>query len=308
MSVGKFLKPREKGQRQIEMLGSMVIISMSNNMIVVQRPQKRLVHPPTDGTDQIEPTEYWLLEADQIRFHPCLGEFELSALGSSSTITHSLPPSLSRFWPDNWGLAPRTRLTPTVKPLWILMGFHDGSTSSPKNLTTHIRRMETTVTLVVIDQGVKFGILQDIFVKILLIQFLPYPSKDWLSKVEYLYSRDRGCLLIKTDSRQYPTDCFGSNGTGVMVLWSLVWPIEGVTPGMMGIPMELSTIVLTRHGIHRVTSDYLITVMNRPPSVIISQPLQTFTLTLILPDVFEDVDGVLFPGLGISRSVKRAMV
>ena len=55
------------------------------------------------------------------------------------------------------------------------------------------------------------------------------------------------------------------------------------------------TLALTvDDGIHRVTSDYLITVMNRPPSVILSQPLQTFTLTpLILPDVFEDVDGAI---------------
>ena len=302
----------ERVSVQIEAVGTdgEVISTMTNNMIVgnsVPVEAKFWFTPPTDGdwTFRLSLLNTEGLEVDQsIGFIPALGNLRPSALGSSSTDNTQPYLQIAFFGSglDNWGIGLQNETySNSEAPSGYSWDFGDGSTSSLKNpYHAYSQNGNYTVTLVVIDQGGSNSelVTWDIFVN---------DSTDPVPAISIEGLAIEGGISLLTGQRVAFSSRLTQDNIPLDLLW-FQWDWgDGIVESGFGLT-EVShawndgdsdgtvyTLALTvDDGIHRVTSDYLITVMNRPPSVILSQPLQTFTLTpLILPDVFEDVDGAI---------------
>ena len=287
-----------------------VVSTATNKMIVgnsVPVESRFWFTPPVDGdwTFRLSLLNAEGQEVDQkIGFVPSIGNLRPLALGSSSTNDTQPYLQIAFFGSglDNWGIGLQNgSYSNSEPPSAYSWDFGDGSTSSLKNpYHSYAQNGNYTVTLIVIDQGgSNSGVVSwDVFVN---------DSTDPVPTISIEGIPIEGGITLLTGQRVAFSSRLTQDNIPLDLLWfQWDWGDGNVESGY-GLT-EVShawndgdadgtvyTLALTvNDGIHRVTVDYLVTVMNRAPSVILSQPLQTFTLTpMILPDVFEDVDGAI---------------
>ena len=263
--------------------------------------------PPSDGdwTFRLSLIDGEGSEVDQVLgYQEGLWNMMPTASGSSSTIDTQPWLQIAFFGSgtDEWGIGLQNGTYSNIEPpAAYAWDFGDGSSSTLKNpYHSYTENGNYTVTLLVTDQGQGNSdiVTWDIFVND-SSDPLPEISVEGLSIGEgiTLLTGQRVAFSSRQTEDNVPLDLLwfewnwgdGQVESGVgLTETSHSWN-DGDSDG------TVYTLSLTvDDGIHRVSSDYLITILNRAPSVILDQPLQTFTLTpMILPDVFEDVDGAI---------------
>ncbi len=287
-----------------------VVSSSVNQMIVgnsVPVDSRFWFTPPYEGdwTFRLSLLDTKGIEIDQaIGFVNDLGNMKPTALGSSSTLDTQPWLQIAFFGSgvDDWGIGLNNgSYSNNDPPAAYSWDFGDGSKSSLKNpYHAYEENGNFTVTLSVIDQGgfISEEVSWSIFVN---------DSTDPVPSISIEGLVIQNGLTLLTGQRVAFSSRFTEDNVPLDLLWfEWNWG-DGVVESGYGLT-EVShawndgdadgtvyTLTLTvDDGIHRVASEYLITILNRPPSVILNQPLQTFTLTpMIMPDVFEDIDGAI---------------